>query len=94
VEEFKLPDGGKVLFTGRVLESDLDDHDNCPFCLGRPPAHRGDGEEHNPFPPADVTKGSVDWYESDYRLWWLATTLDRPSQVGCSGTGNPTRERS
>jgi hypothetical protein len=69
MEEFELPDGRKVRFTDRVLESDLDDHDDCPFCLGRATAYRGDGEENNPFPPVDAAEGSVEWYESDYGLW-------------------------
>jgi len=49
MEDFDLLDGRKVRFTERVLESDIDEHDDCPFCLGRAAAHRGDGEERNPF---------------------------------------------
>lgn len=33
-EEFELPDGRKVRSTQRALEN-LEDHDDCPFCLGR-----------------------------------------------------------
>jgi hypothetical protein len=35
MEDFDLLDGRKVRFTERVLESDIDEHDDCPFCLGR-----------------------------------------------------------
>jgi hypothetical protein len=39
VEDFELlPDGRKVRFTDRALEL-FDDHDECPFCIGRAAAH-------------------------------------------------------
>jgi hypothetical protein len=69
MEEFELPDGQKVRVTDRALESDIDDHDGCPFCLGRAAAHRGDSGDDNPFSAAEVLNGSVEWYESDYGLW-------------------------
>jgi hypothetical protein len=67
VEEIELPDGRKVRISARAL--DIDDHDDCPFCLGRATAHRGDGEDRNPFPRVDAPRGSAQWYESDYGLW-------------------------
>jgi hypothetical protein len=67
MEEFELPDGRKARITQRALE--IDDHDDCPFCLGRAAAHRGDGEDRNPFPEVDFRRRSVEWCESDYGLW-------------------------
>jgi len=68
MEAAELPDGRKVRLTRRVLEN-IDDHDDCPFCLGRAAAHRDDDARHNPFPVADSPRGSIEWYESDYGLW-------------------------
>jgi hypothetical protein len=67
MEQFDLTDGRKARITQRALE--IDDHDDCAFCLGRAAAHRGDGEDCNPFPEVDVRRGSDEWYESDYGLW-------------------------
>ena len=91
MEELELPDGRKVRFTDRVLESDLDDHDDCPFCLGRSTAHRGDGEGHNPFPPVDVSQGSVEWYESDYGLWLAGHDLGSTEPGGLLWYEQPNR---
>ena len=68
-EDFELlPDGRRLRITDRALEQ-FDDHDECPFCIGRAAAHRGESEDSNPYPLVDVAEGSVDWYETDYGLW-------------------------
>ena len=67
MEEFEVPNRRKVQITQRALE--IDDHDDCPFCLGRAAAHRGEGEDGNPYPKPDARKGSVDLYETDYGVW-------------------------
>ncbi|MHA7649008.1 hypothetical protein ACX9NE_04420 [Mycobacterium sp. ML4] len=63
-----LLDGRKVRITDRALEL-FDNHDECPFCLGRAAAHRGESEDSNPYVAVDVPQGSVDWYETDFGLW-------------------------
>jgi hypothetical protein len=48
MDDIELPDGRNVRITDRALEH-LDDHDGCPLCLGRAAAHRGNGDDTNPF---------------------------------------------
>jgi hypothetical protein len=45
-DELDLPDR-KVRITQRALEN-IDDHDECPFCLGRAAAHRGESKRLQP----------------------------------------------
>ncbi|MCV7101789.1 hypothetical protein [Mycobacterium palustre] len=73
-EHLELPDGRKLRITGKALEF-LGDHDECPFCIGRAAAHRGEPEDSNPYPAVDVPEGSVDWYETDYGLWLAGHAL-------------------
>ncbi|MDI3312951.1 MAG: hypothetical protein QJR12_01290 [Mycobacterium sp.] len=42
MEESDLPDDRELRITDRALEGMDADHDDCPFCLGRAAAHRGD----------------------------------------------------
>jgi hypothetical protein len=90
VEEFELPGGRKVWITQRALEN-FDDHDECPFCLGRAAAHRGDDADCNPFPEVDVRKGSVEWYESDYGLWLAGHSLGSGEPGGLLWFEQPNR---
>jgi len=88
--EFRLPDGRKVRITERALEN-IDDHDDCPFCLGQAAAHRGDAEECNPFPEVDVRRGSDEWYESDYGLWLTGHSLGSTEPGGLLWYEQPNR---
>lgn len=78
-EDFQLPDSREVRITQRALEN-FDDHDDCPFCQGRAAAHRGDGEDSNPFPKVDFPKGSSERYEDEHWLWAMghAVGSDEP----------------
>lgn len=62
-----MADRKQIRITNRVLETE--DHDDCPFCLGRAAAHRGDSMDTNPFPEIDYPKGSEEQYEDDHWLW-------------------------
>ncbi|MCG5432572.1 hypothetical protein LV457_09765 [Mycobacterium sp. MYCO198283] len=73
-EDFRLPDGRKVRLTPSALENS-EDHDDCPFCLGRAAAHRGDGEDCNPFPECDFPKGSPERDQDDHWLWAVGHAL-------------------
>jgi hypothetical protein len=68
---------------------DGEDDADCAFCLGREAAHRGDGEDQNPFPKTDARKGSVDWYETgtDTRSGGPAPSSHQPSS--CSARSLP-----
>ncbi|MBO0854621.1 MAG: hypothetical protein J2P18_12755 [Nocardia sp.] len=67
-EDFYLPDGRRVWITERALEN-FEDHDDCPFCQGRAAAHRGCGEDRNPFVKVEFPQGSSELYEDDHWLW-------------------------
>jgi hypothetical protein len=51
MEEFELANGQRVRITDRALDGLDSDHHDCPFCLGRAAAHRGEGQDANPFTP-------------------------------------------
>ena len=63
--QVRVPDG--------VLERE--DQDDCPFCLGRSAAHRGEPAEANPFPPTGSSSNSLSWYESDVGSWGAGYSL-------------------
>lgn len=65
MEEVEFPDGTAVEISKRVLEQG-EDHDDCPFCLGRAAAHRG---ESNPFPDVEPADDSISRHETDHGLW-------------------------
>ncbi len=67
-EDLALHDGRKLRITDKALEF-FDDHDGCPFCIGRAAAHRGEPDDSNTYAAVDVPEGSADWYETDYGLW-------------------------
>jgi hypothetical protein len=89
-DSFTLPDGRKARFTDRLLEL-FDDHDECPFCIGRAAAHRGEGVETNPHPPVDVPQGSTEWYETDYGLWLTGHSLGSTEPGGLLWHEQPNR---
>jgi hypothetical protein len=72
----------------RALEY-VDEHDDCPFCLGRAAAHRGDGVETNPF--TDVPDASVKPYETDYGLWQVGHHLGSSEPGGLLWFEQPNR---
>nr|BBX78176.1 hypothetical protein MFLOJ_19630 [Mycobacterium florentinum] len=89
--EFELPDGRKVRITGRALEF-FDDHDGCPFCIGRAAAHRGEPEDSNPYPAVDMSVGSVDRYETDYGLWLAGYGIGSTEPGGLLWFEQPNRD--
>lgn len=92
-EGFELPDRRKVQITKRGLETV--DHDDCPFCRGRAAAHRGDGEECNPFPKPDfdIRDNRSGWYETDYGLWLAGHGVGSIEPGGLLWYENPTLDR-
>jgi hypothetical protein len=62
----------------------LDDEDDgdCAFCLGREAAHRGEGEDQNPFPKTDARKGSIECW----RVTALAPMSRAARRCTCEGT--------
>ena len=91
MEEFDLPDGRKVPITERALEN-FDDHDDCPFCVGRAAAHRGDNGDCNPFPKpdTDIREDRAAWYETDYGLWQVGQAVGAIEPGGLLWYENPT----
>ncbi|TXA39624.1 hypothetical protein DKM27_24300 [Mycobacterium tuberculosis variant bovis] len=89
-EEFELPDGRKVRSTQRALEN-LEDHDDCPFCLGRAAAHCGDGNDSNPFPEVDFPPGSAQRYEDDHWLWGMGHSVGSTEPGGLLWFEEPNR---
>jgi hypothetical protein len=79
VEDFELPDGRKARFTERALEN-ADDHDDCPFCMGRVAAHRADGENRNPY--TDVPAGPMQYYDTPLRQRHFTAPLAWNQTVG------------
>ncbi|EUA06435.1 hypothetical protein I546_5433 [Mycobacterium kansasii 732] len=88
-EEFRLPDGRKVRITQRALEN-FDDHDDCPFCLGRAAAHRGDGVDCNPFPKVDFPP-HMERYEDDHWLWGMGHAVGSEEPGGLLWFEQPNR---
>lgn len=89
-EDFDLPDGRKLRITDKAREF-FDDHDECPFCIGRAAAHRGEPEDSNPYPAVDVSEGSVDWYETDYGLWLIGYGIGSTEPGGLLWHEQPNR---
>lgn len=89
-EDVRLPDGRKVYITQRALEN-FEDHGDCPFCLGRAAAHRGDDEDCNPFPKADFPKGSPERYEDDHWLWTMGHAVGSQEPGGLLWFEQPNR---
>jgi|GEM_PF-3510334 len=76
MEEFELANGERVQISDRALDGLDSDHHDCPFCLGRATAHRGEGQDTNPFSPEPgVRPRTVGWYDSEYGLWLTGHSL-------------------
>jgi hypothetical protein len=88
MDDIELPDGRNVRITDRALEH-LDDHDGCPLCLGRAAAHRGNGDDTNPF--TDVPDDSVKYYDTDYGLWQVGHNLGSSEPGGLLWFEQPNR---
>lgn len=89
-EDFDLPNGRKVRITQRALDN-FEDHDDCPFCQGRAAAHRGDGEDCNPFAKVDFPEGSPDRYEDDHWLWAMGHSIGSTEPGGLLWFEQPNR---
>jgi hypothetical protein len=92
MSEFTMPDGRKVRITDRVFESFDEDHDDCPFCLGRAAAHRGEDRSVCPFPEVDFSDGATKYYETDYGLWMVGHDLGATEPGGLLWFEQPNRD--